>query len=71
MEKKFGIDSYCPFFGDHKSDPCPCGWSTKKDFSDFITEFIHYSEWYQRETGGNGTSSLMEFVDWLADKVRK
>lgn len=33
-------ESYCRLFGSHKSDPCPCGWSSRSDVRCFLDRSI-------------------------------
>ena len=63
--KKYGYDSYCSFFGEHKSNPCPCGWSTKKDYSEFAEDIVHYVAIYKKEKGIDYDPSIGEFLAWV------
>jgi hypothetical protein len=64
--KKYGYNSYCSLFGNHKGDPCACGWSTKKDYEEFAQDLAHYHDIYVKETDDkNNYLTLGEFLAWI------
>jgi hypothetical protein len=66
--KKYGYNSYCSLFGDHKGDPCPCGWSSKNDYSEFGEDIVHYVQVYKKENDGK-EPTLGEFLAWVCIKA--
>jgi len=54
-------------FGEHKDDPCVCGWSSKQDIEDFFHEYKYYVNLYQKEHGLPLMSDRSLFK-WLKNK---
>ena len=69
---------YCPLFGEHKSDPCSCKWSSKWDIECFLERSIRETEQLAREDNDvlrqfflNGLRDGLERVQkFLSDKPK-
>ncbi len=68
MKEKFGYDSYCGFFGNHKGNPCPCGWSTSKEAREFREQLTYYQDLYKKETGKK-ILSINDLHYWLIERI--
>jgi|WetSurSiteA1Bulk_404760.scaffolds.fasta_scaffold17078_8 hypothetical protein len=67
--KKYGYNSYCSLYGEHKGDPCACGWSSKNDYSEFGQDLVHYVALFKREKNVTYDPSLGELLAWVLVKV--
>lgn len=59
---------YCNLFGEHKSDPCPCGWSSRDDIMCYLDRQIkaaeEMAEEARNEVHGEG---YRQFINGLID----
>jgi hypothetical protein len=67
--KQYGYNSYCSMFGEHKGNPCSCGWSSKNDFEEFGQDMVYYIRMMKKETGTTDDPSLGELLAWVMIKA--
>jgi hypothetical protein len=56
-------------FGEHKGNPCSCGWSSKNDFEEFGQDMVYYIRMMKKETGTTDDPSLGELLAWVMIKA--
>ena len=62
------MNKYCWMFGDHKSDPCPCGWTSQYDIHCFLQRQISEAN---RQTEQTEDAQMIHYLQGMNDGFRR